>query len=109
MNEQGVLPQCPALSELRLANRLEQAGVLPQCPHLSVLDFVVNHIGANGTGRFAGVLQQCPALSELRLGGNQSCALEETRLELREETRLELREQDCRSAAAVSLFKSDRR
>ncbi len=45
--------------------------MLPQCPHLSVLDLVVNHIGANGAGRFAGVLPQCPVLSELRIGGNQ--------------------------------------
>ncbi len=72
LKEQGVLPQCPALSILGLkGNQIGDqgagvlAGVLPQCPALSTLGLGDNQIGDQGAGRLAGMLPQCRVLSHL--------------------------------------------
>ena len=51
---------------------LEQAeqGLLPQCPAVTHLDLHYNGIGNAGAESFAGVLAQCAALAHLDLRGN---------------------------------------
>ena len=95
----GVLPKCPALSQLWLvgnqisaegAGRLER--VLPQSPKLCPLVLHGNQIGAEGAGILAGVLPQCPALVVL--------LLKAIRLEMREQGGLQ---ECCHSAQRSSI------